>query len=80
MNKNSNITYISETISQMDEIQKKYLGKKYHVRKKYVNSKKRKKLNPVKVCSFLSQLEKKYPEKWGYGFKTVQGGRVGSKR
>ena len=44
MNKNSNISYISDTISQMDEIQKKYLGKKYHVRKKYVNSKKRKKL------------------------------------
>ena len=34
MNKNSNVIYISETISQMDKIQKKDLGKKYHVRNK----------------------------------------------
>ena len=27
MNKNSNVIYISETISQMEKIQKKYLGK-----------------------------------------------------
>ncbi len=80
MNKNSNVIYISETISQIEKIQKKYLGKKYHVRNKSFKNKKRNKTNTVKVLSTLAQLEKKYPENWGYGFRTLQGGSVGSRR
>ena len=80
MNKNSNIIYISETISQMEKNSEKYLGKKYHVRNKPFKKKKRNKTKTVKVLSTLARLEKKYPEKWGYGFRTVQGGSVGSRR
>mgnify|MGYP001166872867 FL=1 len=64
----------SEIISFINNLEKKYPGKKYYP---YPSSSKTKKNRKLPL---LIRLDKKYPENWSYGHKEVQGGRIGSRR
>ena len=57
-----------EIIAFINNLEKKYPGRKYYP---YPSSNKNKK---NKETHLLLRLEKKYPENWSYGSKEVQGG------